>query len=336
MHPLSTVKQVFKKYQVYEANLDLEFIPRTTLPQALWELDINPLFTDLEAIFKDVDQSPARDNRNDFASPISLGECSQSSFGASQSQTFGGRSTGKGRGKRSATEDGKVDLDEFKTLYLMLYREYATNPQRAMQAFIQLDMNGNGVISGEDLESSLNDGRIDKLTEDEFSAFWKSLDLDGSGEVEAAKFVVALCPDITADELNAMLIAYGLEPNAHLYVKFRKTAKQKREEKERLAALAEERRLQQEQEEREETERLAREEEEARMREEEEERRRKAQEEEERRKKEQAEREEAERQRREKERLEQERKKREEAEQQKKEQAPPKEEKKEGGCCVVQ
>ena len=173
MKTLSEVKEVFARHEVYDNAKKRPFMPKCQMSQALWDLDINPIFTDLEVAMAEADSDG----------------------------------------------DGKIDLEEFKTFYLMMYREYATNPQRALSLFMQIDTDSNGWLSREELYKVTADGQPDKLSDDEFDEFWKSMDLDGNNEICAAEFVVSICPDTPADELNALLLAYGLDPNAEHYCK---------------------------------------------------------------------------------------------------------------------
>jgi Ca2+-binding EF-hand superfamily protein len=284
------------------------YIPRCFLAQALMELDINPIFTDLEAMIDQYDPQG----------------------------------------------EGKIGIEEFKSFYLTLYREYSSNPQKALTTFMHLDLDRDGFLSKQDMYAhTCADHRVDKLTDEEFEDFWEHLGAfrTEGGELCAAAFVVSMCPDVQPDELNPLLLAYGLEPNAALYCKIKpkpkatrkpltrkqiEDRKKKRQESEEMkkkqAQEAELRRQQEEEraaeearaeEKRKEDERRQQEEKAERERREERERRRKEEEEQERKRKAEAD---------EKKKREDEQKRKDE-EAKKKEAEGKKEEK--GGCCAV-
>lgn len=107
--------------------------------------------------------------------------------------------------------DGKISIKEFKSLYLSLYREHSVNPQTCVQSFLAIDKNQDGLLSRDELRDALCRNDQDTLTEEEFNALWAVVDKDGTGDITVVEWTIAMCPDVTMDELNIYLESYGFE-----------------------------------------------------------------------------------------------------------------------------
>jgi hypothetical protein len=150
-----------------------EYIPHCLLLRAFWDLQLNPVPSDLEQKLKDAD-------------PQGL---------------------------------GYLDRETFKSLYLILRRECAVNPQKAIAAFAAIDKNREGSIQKDEFKAALKVGGADPnlLTAVEFENFWRGLDADRNGWLCPAELAAALCHGVTAQELDDLLGAYGYELNGKMY-----------------------------------------------------------------------------------------------------------------------
>lgn len=104
-----------------------------------------------------------------------------------------------------ASGDGLITWEEFHAFYRKL-NSTVTDPQKAMAAFRVLDLDGNGVVSQDEMDAFTVAGASVGLNAEDYSLWWDSVNVDCT--LSATEYLVSLCPEIDLYEIRYHVAAY--------------------------------------------------------------------------------------------------------------------------------
>merc|ERR1712079_441444 len=99
--------------------------------------------------------------------------------------------------------DEEIDLDEFiavmcpsATAVVFKLGQAFKGKEGAAAAFKQIDINGDGMISKQEMSSAMIGGN--KLSKSEVDAIFKLGDVNGDGEIDLEEFLAVMVPSVTS------------------------------------------------------------------------------------------------------------------------------------------
>jgi len=120
-------------------------------------------------------------------------------------------------GQADENKAGMLSFQEFLSLYAQ-FSHSEHRVQKAIDDFMILDTNHDGVLDREELYEKLSViAPGERLSDSEFDAFFREIDVDQDNEISVVEFAMQMCPDVSMEELTALIRGYkGLEKSAAL------------------------------------------------------------------------------------------------------------------------